>query len=68
MDLDVLEAQVIALRAAVDAMYAAIQAAKGIVAMQDDGPAECPHGETENIGTFGSPEIVCKACGATVGG
>lgn len=64
MLLDVLEAQVIALRASVDAMHAAIQAAR--VEPPTPEATGCPHLETENVGTFGAPEYQCKACGATV--
>jgi hypothetical protein len=67
MLLDVLEAQIIALRASVDAMYAAIRAARmdaPAPAMTD--PVACPHLETENVGTFGLPEYQCKSCGAIV--
>lgn len=67
MFLNLLEAQVIALRASVDAMYAAIQTAKGADAAPNDAPG-CPHPETENVGTFGAPELQCKTCGATVAG
>ena len=65
MLLDLLEAQVIALRASVDAMHAAIQAARGLDATPDAAPV-CPHLETDNVGTFGAPEYQCKACGAQV--
>jgi hypothetical protein len=65
MLLDVLEAQIIALRASVDAMYAAIRAARTDAPPPTDS-AGCPHLEVENVGTFGLPEWQCKSCGATV--
>jgi len=67
MLLDMLEAQVIALRAQVDAMYAAIREARGGEAAGAE-PAGCPHLETENVGTFGAPELRCKACEALIAG
>lgn len=66
MLLDLLESQVIALRASVDAMHAAIMAAKGETPAAVDERQMCPHGETENVGTFGAPDIRCKACGEQV--
>lgn len=65
MLLEVLEAQVIALRASVDAMYAAIRAARG-AEQAPAAPSGCPHLETENVGTFGAPEHQCTACDAQV--
>lgn len=64
MLLDVLEAQANALRAAVDAMYVAIRAAKNEPVETE--PQGCQHTETENVGTFGNALWQCKACGKTV--
>jgi len=61
----VLEAQIIALRASVDAMYAAIRAVRSEAPAMTD-PVGCPHLETDNVGTFGLPEYQCKSCGAIV--
>jgi hypothetical protein len=52
------------LQAQLDAMGAVLdEALRSQVAL----PAPtCPHLETENVGTFGSPELRCTACLAVV--
>ena len=66
MDLDLLEAQVIALRASVDAMYAAIRSARGAEPVANQPAPGCPHTRTKNVGTFGAPEYECEDCGEPV--
>jgi hypothetical protein len=58
--IDVLKAQLLALRAQADAMLAVIDS----VASQD--PPACPHLDVENTGTFGAPEYRCTMCKASV--
>jgi hypothetical protein len=62
--IDVLKAQLLALRAQVDAMLAVIDTV--YVSPAPPEPASCLHPETENIGTFGAPEYRCMACRASV--
>ena len=62
--IDVLKAQLLAVRAQVDAMLAVIDTVS--VSPVPPEPAACPHPETENIGTFGAPEYRCTMCKASV--
>lgn len=66
--IDVLRAQLLALRTQVDAMLAVMDACAPILSAEPSSQADtgCPHLETENIGTFGAPAFKCLACGQMV--
>lgn len=63
--IELLRAQLLALRAQIDAMLAVLDTVTAPTAPAVE-PMSCPHTETENIGTFGAPQFKCLACGRTV--
>lgn len=66
---DVLRAQLLALKSQIDAMLAVMDACVPISSAEPSSQADtgCQHLETENIGTFGAPAFKCLACGQMVG-
>lgn len=65
--IELLRAQLLALKAQADAMLATLDACEGTTtAPAQATEQQCPHTETENIGTFGAPQFKCLACGQTV--
>jgi hypothetical protein len=70
--LAILAAQLVSLRAQIGGMQATIDAMAAVIdeaARQVPEPEQppCSHPETENIGTFGAPELQCTTCQAIVG-
>jgi hypothetical protein len=62
---DVLMAQLTSMRAQVDALIATVEMWR-LLQGGEPNKATCPHFETENLGTFGAPDVRCKACGEPV--
>lgn len=60
------------MRSQVGALQAQIVALEAVVSREPEAPVEppapagCQHGQVENQGTFGMPELRCLECGATV--
>ena len=65
--IELLRAQLLALRAQIDAMLAVLDTVDGPTPSPDlSNGSQCQHLETENVGTFGAPEFRCTMCKATV--
>lgn len=73
--IDVLKAQLLALRAQIDAMLSVIESvhmpteqAPMPNGADTSSPADtgCPHPETVNMGTFQAPDFRCATCKASV--
>lgn len=62
MTLDALMAQVVSMRAQVEAMAATIDALRDHAPIQE--PIGCRHPDLEQVGTFGAPAWRCRGCGA----
>lgn len=62
MSLDALMAQVVALRAQVEAMASTIEFMRDHEPLPR--PVGCSHSDVENVGTFGAPAYRCRTCGA----
>jgi hypothetical protein len=60
----VMGAQLMALRAQVEAMIAVVddEMRQEHAAGQQREPPTCPHTETENVGTFGASVMRCTLC------
>lgn len=65
--IDVLRAQLLALKSQIDAMLVVMDACDSSQGASPElAVPSCPHLETENIGTFGAPAFKCLACGRMV--
>jgi hypothetical protein len=60
--IDVLRAQLLSAKAQIEATLAVLDS----IHVEEPLPATCLHPETENVGTFGAPQIKCTTCGAIV--
>lgn len=63
---ELLQAQLVGLRATVGALQAQIVALETTVAQEPEmmpvAPTGCLHQDVENVGTFGAPEWQCQQC------
>ena len=65
--IELLRAQLLALRAQIDAMLAVLDTVDGPTPSHDlSNGSPCQHLETENVGTFGASEYRCTMCKAIV--